>query len=183
MNRAIVKPLTKSEARTLTDTINSAAENMGELLLSAHDGRAWAALGYKSWREYAVAEFKFAQSRVYQLLSFEYVKRALEENSTIVEKPTHESQARPLARLQPAKQREAWDKAVETSATGKPTAKEVAAAVETVTPSRTERITYTPSNAFQYVQMAIDNLEAIQPNDTQRQAGFDRLIRWIEEHR
>jgi hypothetical protein len=47
-----------------------------------------------------------------------------------------EKQIRPLARLEPAEQREAWKESVKSSSTGNPTAKEVEAVVNRIDPTR-----------------------------------------------
>jgi hypothetical protein len=49
--------MTKSCARDLTDRIKVAAQDLAEMLYRAHEGRAWEALGYTSWKEYCEAEF------------------------------------------------------------------------------------------------------------------------------
>jgi len=46
----------ESEARELTHQIRDAAETIHRLVLRVHDERAWAALGYDSWGDYADAE-------------------------------------------------------------------------------------------------------------------------------
>ena len=126
--------MSKQEALELTRAIVEQTEGLWELLHKAYEGGAWKALGYDSWREYAVVEFKVSQRRAYELLNFAKVQDAL---CAIAQKPTHESQVRPLAPLSPAQQREAWQAAVEVAPNGKPTAKEVEAAVEAVVaPSR-----------------------------------------------
>lgn len=73
--------VTASEARTLTDAIKRSANQLWALLLEAHDKRAWVALGYPSWREYAKAEFSFGQSQGYRLLDQGRVIRALEQGA------------------------------------------------------------------------------------------------------
>ena len=79
--------ITEAQARQLTDRIKTAADQLWSLLLEAHESKAWAALGYKNWREYAVAEFSVSQSRAYQLLDQAVVVTAIQEaaNSTMVE--------------------------------------------------------------------------------------------------
>lgn len=79
--------LTKGQARKLTDQINAKSGELWSLLKEASDRQAWAALGYKSWRDYAVAEFSVSQSRAYQLLDQAGVVTAIQEaaNSTMVE--------------------------------------------------------------------------------------------------
>lgn len=78
--------LTAEQARTLTDEIKGTVERTWALLLSAHEQRAWRALGYDSWREYAGVEFGMSQSRAYQLLDAAKVVREIEAaGSTSVE--------------------------------------------------------------------------------------------------
>ena len=79
--------ITEAQARKLTDRIKTAADQLWSLLLEAHESKAWASLGYKNWRDYAVAEFSVSQSRAYQLLDQAGVVTAIQEaaNSTMVE--------------------------------------------------------------------------------------------------
>lgn len=62
------KPLGQFAARALTDRIKRGAEELWGLLLDAYERKAWAALGYTSWREYAQTEFGMGQSHAYRLL-------------------------------------------------------------------------------------------------------------------
>lgn len=80
-------PLSKPQARKITDQINAKSGELWALLKEANDRQAWAALGYKSWRDYAVSEFSVSQSRAYQLLDQAGVVTAIQEaaNSTMVE--------------------------------------------------------------------------------------------------
>lgn len=83
----IIRPLDATGARVLTDRIRRRAEDLWADLVEAHDRRAWQALGYSSWREYAQTEFGMSQSRAYQLLDAGRVQAALTEaaSSTSVE--------------------------------------------------------------------------------------------------
>lgn len=114
--------LTADEARALTTEIQQSAERTHALLLRAHEGEAWAALGYDSWRDYATTEFSMSQSRAYQLLDQARVVRAIESasDSTNVELP-NEAQARELARVPEAERTEVWRQTVERT-DGRPTA-------------------------------------------------------------
>jgi hypothetical protein len=64
----LVVLLSLKAARKLTDEIKASAESLSDKLAQAYDGRAWVALEYLSWRDYAAAEFDMSQSRAYQLL-------------------------------------------------------------------------------------------------------------------
>lgn len=61
-------PLDAAGARLLTDRIRDTACALHDLLLEAAERKAWAALGYPNWREYATAEFHISKSRAYELL-------------------------------------------------------------------------------------------------------------------
>jgi uncharacterized protein YgfB (UPF0149 family) len=65
----VVDLLTKDEAQALTAKIKSYAGVLSELLVKAHDGQAWRALGYATWGEYIATEFDMSRSRAYQLIS------------------------------------------------------------------------------------------------------------------
>ena len=70
--------LSVQEARDLTVRIQEAADRLWALLLHAHEQRAWAALGYASWREYVTAEFGMSERHSYRLLDQGRVIRELE---------------------------------------------------------------------------------------------------------
>lgn len=61
--------MTKAAAQKITDTIKSAAIATYAWVKQAHDGKAWIALGYKTWVEYIKKEFDMSSSRSYQLIS------------------------------------------------------------------------------------------------------------------
>lgn len=125
----VVVLLTPEAARKLTEEIKRDAHALSDKLVQAYDGRAWSALGYSSWREYAQVEFDMSQSQAYRLLDMSRVMRALESVSPMGEKP-NERQARALAPLkdEPEKLAEVWKATVERT-DGKPTAKVIADAV------------------------------------------------------
>lgn len=83
----LLADLTPDEARELTETIRHNVDSLWLLLKESYDRKAWAALGYPSWREYATSEFGMSQSRAYQLLDQARVISEIEAaaNSTDVE--------------------------------------------------------------------------------------------------
>lgn len=140
MSEIATTGLTADEARQLTAEIKGAAERIYSLLLRANEGRAWSALGYGSWRDYAMAEFGMSQSYAYRLLDQARVVRDIEAASVspIGELP-NESQARELAKLPEADRADVWAEAVERTG-GKPTAKVVSdVAKERAEPTTAER--------------------------------------------
>lgn len=70
-------------ARVLTDRIRSAVGDVCMLLLEAHQRRAWAVLGYRTWREYVRCEFNISRTRSYELLDHARVVRAVEDASGV----------------------------------------------------------------------------------------------------
>lgn len=79
--------MNEAEARRITDQINAKSNDLWQLLMEAQERKAWAALGYSNWRDYAVTEFSVSQSRAYQLLDQAKVVTAVRDaaNSTMVE--------------------------------------------------------------------------------------------------
>jgi hypothetical protein len=72
------------QAARLTERIKSSIDNLWELIVEAHDGKAWQALGYESWKGYVTKEFKMSERRSYQLLDQGRVVKAL----TVAAAPT-----------------------------------------------------------------------------------------------
>jgi hypothetical protein len=60
--------LDETRARALTDRIKASANQVSLLLLEAHEGRAWLALGYRSWEHYVRRELGLSRTRSYELL-------------------------------------------------------------------------------------------------------------------
>lgn len=65
-------------ARALTERIQAAVSDVWRLLEEAHDGRAWAALGYGTWAAYVQGEFAMSKQHSYRLLDQAHVIRELE---------------------------------------------------------------------------------------------------------
>lgn len=101
---------------------------VGEALAEIRDSRLYR-IEHKTFEDYCRTKWKFSRMQASRLIG------AADVCNQLVTKPGAESQARPLTRLDsPEQRREAWADAVEQSATGKPTAREVEAAVERVRP-------------------------------------------------
>lgn len=133
MEIAIVKNnMIYKEARECADKINANMNNVRHLVLDLYEREGWTALGYESWRECVTKEFNSSQSHIYRQLdaaktelNISPIGENQSENNicTIVQKdPIPESQLRPLTRLEPDQQREAWQKAIDIAPEGKVTA-------------------------------------------------------------
>lgn len=68
--------LTELDARLLTDAIQRTTVRLWLLVTQAHDRKAYLALGYGAWDDYARAELKMSPSRSYQLLDTGHVMSA-----------------------------------------------------------------------------------------------------------
>lgn len=78
MTNLAVRELSRDQAVRLTQRIRDAAEETWALLMEAHEGRAWNAMGYGTWADYVGSEFGISRSRSYQLIDQAAVVRALE---------------------------------------------------------------------------------------------------------
>lgn len=56
--------LTKAQARRLTDAIKLQLVQVWDAVVDAYKGRAWEALGYKSWDDYCTTEFPTSRLRL-----------------------------------------------------------------------------------------------------------------------
>jgi len=135
MNEPAKVLMTQREARDCVEEINAGINNIRELIFDLYEREGWSALGYESWRECAMKEFLYGQSHVYRLLAAAKIERNI---SPIGEKRAlplakngfsprgeniiTEKQLRPLEKLTPSQQREAWQQAIETAPEGKVTA-------------------------------------------------------------
>jgi hypothetical protein len=71
--------MNKSEAQALTAQIRSTAHGLWRLVAEAYDRKAWQALGYSGWKEYAEVELQMSESRSYQLVDTGRVMKAIGE--------------------------------------------------------------------------------------------------------
>lgn len=88
-------------------------------------------LGFDTFEAYCKARWDFNRAHAYRLMDSVKVINNVSESET--KKPVNLEQTRPLAKLEPDQQREAWQKAVETAPEGKVTAAHVSKVVKEVT--------------------------------------------------
>lgn len=69
--------LTEEEARQLTTTIQHLTVQTWILLSEAHERKAWAALGYETWKDYVTIELKMSESRSFQILDTAKIMKAV----------------------------------------------------------------------------------------------------------
>lgn len=97
-----VDDMTESEAVEITAAIRSTITATYVLLYRAHEGKAYKALGYETWRDYISGEFDFSVQRSYQLLDLaktvEVIESVTPEGTDIT---LTEAQARDIKRELP----------------------------------------------------------------------------------
>ena len=184
-----VRLMIYSEAKECVNQINANMTNIRSLVLDLYERKGWDALGYESWRECVVKEFKQSQAYLYRQLEAAQTEKVISPIGEKVEIP--ESQLRPLVTLRndPGKQREAWQKAVETAPEGKVTAAHVARVVKGMTEPEEikggdDRRNKAPTcntctEAMQFAVIAISQLERIRNDDPDRVAALNRVKNWI----
>jgi hypothetical protein len=175
----------------ITDGLDTFVK-VGNALMEIRDSKLYRQT-HKTFEDYCRERWGIERRHAYRLIDSAAVVSNL---CPIGHIPKSESQCRPLVGLEPEKQKEVWKAACEISG-GKPTAKDVEEAKETILePARVktadEEIAeastkalpkYRPCNGLDYATMAIIQLEKIQPNDTQRDEAFDKVIGWIKTQR
>src|SRR4030042_3714161 len=92
---------------------------VGSALLNIRDSGLYKTYG--TFERYCKERWEFQRAHAYRLIASAKLLGFLSPIGDI--QPTHETQIRPLIRLEPDQQIEAWKKAVETAAGGKVTAK------------------------------------------------------------
>lgn len=128
-------PLTTSEQCELVlaeDKIRAGLDSfiqVGEALARVRDGRLYRET-HATFASYCEEKWGLSRRHAYQLIdASEVVENLSAMAHTGIQIPTNERQARPLARLDPEQQQEAWERAVETAPNGKVTARHVESVV------------------------------------------------------
>lgn len=116
----------------LEDTIRHGLDTfleVGTALLEIRESRLYRDK-YLTFKDYCLKQWGLSKPHAYRLISAaEVCQNLCQEVGPMGPIPNNERQIRPLAALEPAKQREAWEEAVVES-NGKPTAKVVQAIVD-----------------------------------------------------
>jgi len=142
---------------------------------------------YQTIEAYCKGVWDFSRSRAYQLMESVDVRDNLLTQDTL--EPLNEKQIRPLAKLEPDQQREAWQRAVETAPDGKVTAAHVYKIVKSMTvpepvkePEQKQEETEIPSEAMIFAEVAIRKLERIMTDDPKRKEALLKVSEWISQH-
>lgn len=186
-NAIAIRPMIYKEARECADRIHLNMSNIRRDVVELHDRDGWGALGYKDWTECVQQEFKQAERYIF----YQYKAARIEQNVTdctnVQLGNIPEGQLRPLSKLEPAQQREAWQKAVETAPEGKVTAAHVSKVVKEITgeqpKTKPELKPTIPEHAVYFAQIAISQLERISDDDPTRDKALNMVENWIKQNR
>lgn len=153
---------------------------VGQALMEIRDSRLYR-VEYKTFEGYCRDKWGMTQQYATQLGRSASVVKTLEKSETMVSLPATERQARPLTKLPPEKQPEAWAKAVEIADGEQPTARQVEQAVRqtlsTDKPTKRTRGSYDDWREFREVcehiatlcdalaELKVDAAHAIQARD------------------
>jgi len=182
------RPMIYKEARECADRINQNLSNIRQLVIDLHDRDGWSALGYKTWTDCVEQEFKQCRSYIF----FQFAAAQIEMNVTGSTKvdlgKIPETQLRPLNRLEPAQQREAWQKAVDTAPDGKVTAAHVYKIVKDMTmepppppPPKPEKclvdgpVSEEFQDAFDEMEIQIKNARAMRWKATSHKSAIEMM--------
>ena len=155
---------------------------VGRALMEIRDNRLYEKVrGIATFETYCKTRWDFSRQRAYQLIESVEVKDNLSTPVDITE-----FQIRPLARLEPEQQREAWQQAVDTAPDGKVTAAHVRKVVNEMKQKEDgtkETQQQEATEARQFVTMAISQLERIRKDDPCREKELTRIFNWIIKNR
>lgn len=133
MNELIIQIMTLSEALDWKEHVGRSALELRNLLFEGYKREAWRALGFHTWTDCIKGladEYGITERRLWQLHQANQIEAVLTEQSSVATIP--EGHLRPLTKLDPDQQREAWQQAVETAPTGKITAAHVEKIVDEI---------------------------------------------------
>lgn len=170
----------KTELAELETVIENGMKHflvVGRALLRIRDSRLYRDT-HRTFNDYC--RDRWGMSRSYAHRMIEGAKTA-DNLLPIGNTPVNEAQARPLTRLEPEKQREVWQEAVETAPGGKVTAEHVEDVVGRIQ-GRNANVRQIPE-AMKIAMIAISQLERIRDNDPLRVEALDYVIGWATKWR
>lgn len=177
--------MTESCARDLTNQINTASEDLAGMLQRARDGKAWAALGYETWKAYVAAEIKLSKSRVYQLLDHAEMRQELEKSTLVDSSALTERGSRALKKTERSKRPAVLANAVKKAGGEQPTARQIEEAAEEATPTDAAETPPAPANgivdqAARHWDMAKKHLDKIAKEDASRERVLREVIAYAQ---
>ncbi len=190
MNDLTPRPMIYKEARECADRINAGINNIRKDVVELHDRDGWSALGYKDWTECVQQEFKQAERYIFYQFKAAQIEQNVSNCTKVQLGVIPETHLRPLSKLEPEKQKEAWQRAVATAPDGKITAAHVYKIVKGMTEPepktpKTEKkmLPSIPEHAVYFATIAISQLDRISDDDPTKGEALDMIQEWINKHK
>ena len=187
MENAITKNTVELEQlETVIKQNIGAFYEVGRALMEIRDkGLYRDVLGYDTFEAYCKHRWDFNRAHAYRLMDSVKVINNVSDSET--KQPINLEQTRPLSKLEPAQQREAWQKAVATAPEGKVTAAHVSKVVKEITGEqpkhKPEPKPTIPEHAVYFATIAISQLERISDDDPTRDKALNMVENWIKQNR
>ena len=164
---------------------------VGRALMRIRDEQLYEKVrGIATFESYCKERWGFTRANAYYLIDAAKVEKNLSNTFDIA--PSSLRQTIALAKLNdnPAQQREAWQKAVETAPDGKVTAAHVSKVVKELTGEQPkpyilkhEPKPTIPEHAVYFAKIAISQLERISGDDLTRDKALNMVENWIKQNR
>lgn len=179
----------KQQLDRLEDIINKNLQSfyeLGNALREIRDNRLYRdVLGFDTFDEYIKVRWDFNKRHAYRMIDSANVVNCLCPMGHII--PSNERQARPLTKLEPEKQIEAWQMVIDIAPEGKITAALVTKIVKQIEKkddpieeeNNMDKKDYPHSDADDFVTMAISQLERIRHDDPLKKKAIERLKKWL----
>jgi hypothetical protein len=162
---------------------------VGRALMKIRDEHLYEKVrGISTFESYCKERWGFKKTYAFYVIES---TRALDNIHNCEPNNVTESQLRPLIKLKdnPAQQREAWQKAVDTAPDGKVTAAHVSKVVKEITGEQPKPYILKqsqptiPEHAVYFATIAISQLERISDDDPTRQKALNMVVDWINKNR
>lgn len=160
---------------------------VGSALLTIRDSKLYRGT-HGTFEAYCLDKWGMSRIHAYRLI--DSCKVVDNVTDRLQNSPANIEQTRPLARLEPQQQKEAWQQAVATAPDGKVTAAHVYKIVKGMTmPEKKESkpeikpLPKMPEHAVYFATCAISHLERICDTDPSKQEALDMVQNWIDKHR
>jgi hypothetical protein len=154
---------------------------VGNALVEIRESRLYR-IAHHTFEDYCRSKWGMTIRHADRLMLASKTVDTLQKSGPIGPVPITESQVRPLTKLSPENQPEAWAKAVEGAAGKQPTAQQVECAVAevqvSVNPPAPDH--KPPCEAMALAEKAIRVLEKIHRDDSQRKRAIKYVRKWIE---
>lgn len=173
---------------------------VGQALMRIRNGKLYRAAGFKTFEDYCKRRWSFTRQYASLVIDAAEAARNLKMSTMVDILPASERQARPLTRLGPPQQREAWENAVTSAGGAQPTGRQVEAAARQFKPSVSgdggnivqlheyrgvpdpnEQAAHFFSNLEKAAQI-LRQMKQLDPHASDYEAACQKINRWWTKH-